>query len=97
MTRKTRRKTFAEAWAEKERAGFRYGADAIENVRLGWNMCELQLPDERLARHEREAARLLRLWGEFSFFDMRDLERVRRWLARDAKLRAEARRKRGKR
>lgn len=34
------RPTFEEAWAEKELAGFRYGRDALEQVRLGWNLCE---------------------------------------------------------
>lgn len=31
-------KTFEEAWAAKEAEGFRYGADALEQVRLGWEM-----------------------------------------------------------
>lgn len=32
------RVTFAEAWADKERAGYQYGRDALEQVRLGWDM-----------------------------------------------------------
>ena len=30
--------TFEDAWAEKEEIGFHYGEDALENVRLGWDM-----------------------------------------------------------
>lgn len=33
-------KTFEQAWAEKERAGYQYGHDALEQVRLGWEMRE---------------------------------------------------------
>jgi len=31
-------KTFEEAWAEMEARGYQYGADALENVRFGWNL-----------------------------------------------------------
>jgi hypothetical protein len=31
-------KTFKQAWAEKEAAGYRYGRDALEGVRFGWDM-----------------------------------------------------------
>lgn len=31
-------KTFEEAWSEKEAAGYQYGANALEQVRLGWEM-----------------------------------------------------------
>lgn len=30
--------TFEEAWAEKEREGYQYGEDTLEQVRLGWEM-----------------------------------------------------------
>ncbi len=33
-------KTFEEAWAEKEKEGFRYGEDALEQVRFGWEIRE---------------------------------------------------------
>lgn len=31
-------KTFEEAWAEKERQGYQYGKDALEQVRFGWKI-----------------------------------------------------------
>jgi dCMP deaminase len=31
-------KTFEEAWAEKERAGYQYGSDALDLVRFGWQL-----------------------------------------------------------
>ena len=40
-------KTFEEAWDEKEREGFSYGHDALEQVHLGWEMraaCEKLTP-----------------------------------------------------
>ena len=33
-------KTFEEAWAEMEAKGYRYGADALEHVRFGWELRE---------------------------------------------------------
>jgi hypothetical protein len=33
-------KTFEEAWAEKEAAGYQYGADALEQVWFGWEIRE---------------------------------------------------------
>jgi len=30
--------TFEQAWAEKERQGYQYGHDALEQVRMGWEM-----------------------------------------------------------
>ncbi len=33
-------KTFEEAWAEKERQGYQYGRDALENVHFGWAIRE---------------------------------------------------------
>jgi hypothetical protein len=36
-------KTFDMVWAEKEAAGFRYGPDALEQVKLGWDLaCSVQ-------------------------------------------------------
>jgi hypothetical protein len=32
--------TFEQAWAEKERAGYQYGEDALEQVRMGWDMAQ---------------------------------------------------------
>jgi dCMP deaminase len=37
-------KTFEEAWAEKEEQGFQYGLDALELVRLGWELHEAGAP-----------------------------------------------------
>jgi len=34
------KKTFEEAWAEKEKQGYQYGADALEQVRMGWELHE---------------------------------------------------------
>jgi len=31
-------KTFIQAWAEKKAAGYEYGRDALESVKLGWDM-----------------------------------------------------------
>lgn len=31
-------KTFEEAWEEKEEEGYKYGQDALENVRFGWKI-----------------------------------------------------------
>lgn len=31
-------KTFEEAWAEMEAQGYRYGEDALQGVRFGWNI-----------------------------------------------------------
>ncbi|WP_286962733.1 hypothetical protein, partial [Cupriavidus sp. UBA2534] len=31
-------RTFEQAWAEKERQGYKYGNDALECVRMGWDM-----------------------------------------------------------
>ncbi len=33
-------KTFDEVWAEKEREGYRYGDDALEQVRFGWELAQ---------------------------------------------------------
>ncbi len=33
-------KTFEEVWAEKEKEGYQYGRDALENVRFGWELRE---------------------------------------------------------
>lgn len=30
--------TFEEAWAQKEAQGYLYGRDALEQVKLGWQM-----------------------------------------------------------
>jgi uncharacterized membrane protein YjgN (DUF898 family) len=30
--------TFEEAWARMERKGYRYGKDALEQVRFGWRL-----------------------------------------------------------
>lgn len=32
--------TFEEAWAAKEREGYQYGEDALENVKFGWEIRE---------------------------------------------------------
>ena len=31
-------KTFEEVWAEKEKEGYQYGSDALEQVRFGWSL-----------------------------------------------------------
>jgi hypothetical protein len=33
-------RTFEQVWAEKEAAGYRYGEDALEQVRFGWRLHE---------------------------------------------------------
>lgn len=49
-------KTFEQAWAEKEAEGYRYGADALEQVRFGWEIAcatqeaEIKALREQLAR-----------------------------------------------
>jgi hypothetical protein len=35
--------TFEQAWAEKERKGYQYGEDALEHVRMGWDMAHRNL------------------------------------------------------
>jgi len=48
-------KTFEEAWAAKEREGYRYGEDALELVRLGWQIrdgCEGEPRADRPTWHE---------------------------------------------
>ena len=52
------RLSFEDAWAAKEREGFQYGPEAVDNVRFGW---ELREACEREAR-----ARLATLLGETS-------------------------------
>lgn len=38
--------TFEQAWAQKESEGYQYGADALENVRFGWDIAmECQQPE----------------------------------------------------
>ena len=32
--------TFDEAWREQERKGYRYGPNALEQVRFGWQLHE---------------------------------------------------------
>ena len=34
--------TFENAWAKKEKAGYRYGKQALEQVCFGWDMCALE-------------------------------------------------------
>ena len=31
-------RTFEEAWADKEKAGYQYGEDALEHVKFGWEI-----------------------------------------------------------
>ena len=38
--------TFAEAWAKMEARGYRYGEDALENVRMGWDLAMGMLANE---------------------------------------------------
>jgi hypothetical protein len=38
-------KTFKEAWAEKEREGYQYGGDALENVEFGWEIAQAEMRD----------------------------------------------------
>lgn len=33
-------KTFKEVWAEKQAEGYQYGEDALEHVRLGWELAQ---------------------------------------------------------
>lgn len=35
-------RTFEEVWAQKEREGYQYGREALENVRFGWELRELE-------------------------------------------------------
>jgi hypothetical protein len=37
------RPTFEEVWAEKERQGYQYGHDALEQVRFGWELCMAEI------------------------------------------------------
>lgn len=37
--------TFEEAWAEFEAAGFQYGEDALDNVRLGFEIARGRKPE----------------------------------------------------
>ena len=34
--------TFEEVWAEKEKEGYQYGEDALEQVRFGWELGEAE-------------------------------------------------------
>lgn len=36
--------TFEEAWAAKEREGYQYGEDALEQVRFGWELARTMAP-----------------------------------------------------
>lgn len=42
-------KTFEEAWARMEALGYQYGEDALEQVRLGWDLRETTAANERNA------------------------------------------------
>lgn len=42
MTERTVDSAFREAWALKEAEGYRYGHDALEQVRFGWDMAMAQ-------------------------------------------------------
>lgn len=48
--------TFEEEWLKKEKAGYRYGPDALEQVRFGWVMCEQAMSDFAPAGDARDAA-----------------------------------------
>jgi hypothetical protein len=50
-------KTFEEAWAEKEKEGYQYGRDALEQVRFGW---EIREQCEKPGRKEISAMSALR-------------------------------------
>lgn len=47
---------FRAAWAKKEAAGYRYGGDALENVRFGFEIAEEELLTLEVARKIVEAA-----------------------------------------
>ncbi len=38
-------KTFEEVWAEKEAEGYQYGEDALEQVRLGWELRQKEVDE----------------------------------------------------
>jgi len=38
-------KSFEDVWEQKEKDGFRYGADALEQVRFGWRLAEEELTE----------------------------------------------------
>jgi hypothetical protein len=50
-------KTFEQTWQQKEADGFRYGDDALEQVRLGWDLRENNV--QELLRELRECKRWL--------------------------------------
>lgn len=48
--------SFEEVWVEMERKGYQYGRDALEQVRLGWEMAKAQIPVPVAACSAEEAA-----------------------------------------
>jgi len=49
--------TFEEAWAKKEAAGYQYGQDALEQVRVGWDLAMEARADGMEFQFEREWAK----------------------------------------
>lgn len=42
-------RTFEEAWSDKEKKGYEYGPDALENVKFGWEIALEELAAGNLA------------------------------------------------
>jgi hypothetical protein len=72
MDTNDRNEAFRAAWAEMEASGYQYGTDALEQVRLGWDMAMRRLSaleSERdrgymfLGRWQDFAKRLARRYG----------------------------------
>lgn len=82
--------TFERAWAKKERLGYRYGGDALEQVRFGWQLREEHPFDSDVA-HTREAAAILRALVSSAAMDGSAQKLARAWLRKDEKLRAQKR------
>lgn len=60
-------KTFEEAWAEMKQRGYRYGTDALEHVRFGWELRESA---------ERESSRACRNFSPWNMTEDQDGEKV---------------------
>ena len=54
---------FEDAWAKKEAEGYRYGRDALENVRFGYEMAQTEMTVDRRDFTPAAAAFMKRKFG----------------------------------
>lgn len=58
--------TFEEAWAEKEKEGYQYGGDALQNVKFGWEIRDSYCKPETLPRIEHKLNAYTNAHGSFT-------------------------------